>query len=260
MEVTTVVTPTEEPKAPQLELRVSEFWTYNADSLKELSDKTKERANLLLQNQIRADGSTLASADIAAQDNPLQTMAVNVLGMELRNGLQDSANAYRKIVAFISFEQCSKKAITAGLLGAGFNKSRVSEIIRLAQAPANVLQTFLKGEAGWWDSLKLARAKPDSDKPITPTPAEGEGGTAPESSGPAPSGPTCNGEDLYTHQLTEALINYYTTATGIPMLEVKLLVPIGTPEKLDKLGLVPGATFSTNVKGYGTVSATVKVS
>lgn len=259
LEVTTVVTPAEEPKQkPQLELKVSQFWAYNADSLKELSDATKARANLLLENSLKADGTTLTAEQVAGLDNPLQAMSVNVLGMDLRNGMQDSANAYRRIVAFISFEQCSKKAITSGLLAAGFNKSRVSEIIRLAQAPANVLQTFLKGEAGWWDSLKLARAKPDDQGPIRKTPANGDGEQ--NGAGEPLSGPSCDGKDLYTHELTAAAINYYTTATGIPMLEVKIQVPIGTPQGFDKLGLVPGATFATQVKGYGTVSATLKVS
>jgi len=236
-------------------LSVEPVWKFTADSLSSLADYAENQADALLRHQLSPDGTELKKETVQAMEKPLQALAIGHLGMNLRNGMVKAANSYRQLVAYISFRQPDKKTITAGLLTAGFPNSRVSEIIRLAFAPEDVLTAFLRGDRSFWDSLKLARGTSDDAK--KPTPAGGAASSATATNADAVFAAN-NQHPLLTNQLATCVFNRYATATGIPMLEVKATIPLGDTTGFDKTTLLAALSYLTQVDGFGGFVATFK--
>jgi len=234
------------------------FWKFSADNVKELVDRAETKADRLLEHSLRADGTALTSEDVKNMESPRTVMALAGLAMDLRNGLSTSANSYRQLVAFISFRQPNKKSITQGLLLSGFSAPRASEIIKIAFGPADVLTRFLEGGAGWWEALRLARAKPEAAT-NPQTSGSGNSSTTTTETTAEPADPA-EPHPLLSNPLTTGVFQHYTTAMGVPMVGFQATVPLADAPEMgfNVTALNQPLVFCTQIKGFGTVMVSVK--
>jgi len=229
------------------------FWRYNADTIGVLTDTAEGRASKLLEASLRPDGSPLTAADTASMSHPLHAMAAADIAHQVKTGMQVTANKYRQLVAYLALRQLAKDDIRAGLAIAGFGKERTSEIIRVLTSPEDVLKRFLEGAEGWWDTLRLAR---NNGKPAEPTTVNEQGAASHRATNSPPETPPST--SITENPLTDAKFDLYNSATGVPMLGVKVQVPLGTHEGYETGSFLVPVEFCTKIPGFGTMVVTMK--
>ena len=147
---------------------------------------------------------------------------------------------------------------------AEFPASRVSEILRIVSAPEDVLNRFLNGTAGYWETVKLARVKDSpvaipAATPSTAAPAENNATEEPEDDTHERGTFTPTEEHpIFSHELFHHSEEQYVTATGIPMASVQLTVPLGDAHSFDKVLLLKPARLVVSLAGFGNLCITLQ--
>jgi len=93
---------------------------------------------------------------------------VQRVGSEIVKGTVEVAGKYRQLVAYIRLHTVAPKLVTAWLAPLGFERSRISEIKKIADAPANIYQAFMAEQIGYRGALKLTREAIDVVASVVP--------------------------------------------------------------------------------------------
>lgn len=75
---------------------------------------------------------------------------------------------YRSLVQYVRQQQVAPRFLTWKLLGMGFHKARVSEVVRVAMSPDDIYNDFMASSIGFKKALLLARIGADGKPEGTP--------------------------------------------------------------------------------------------
>jgi len=126
------------------------------------------------QDDFTLDGSyspktprnTYLSIETAAQVKHKEAVdKVTVIAKEIVRDTVGLAEKYVTLVQHIREHQLKGEEVRPGLLEAGFNKVRVSEILRIANAPGEVFDRYAAREIGLKSALQLTRGSADGTAP-----------------------------------------------------------------------------------------------
>lgn len=128
-----------------------------------------KKGKAAVQKEGDSDWTTKGVAIITGAENQ-QIETVRAFARDIINATGELAGKYLALCLYIRAEKVSPKIVAAELLGAGFKKSRVSEINRVANTSAELFSTYEAKQIGFDKTLALARAEGPSKKAVL-TPA-----------------------------------------------------------------------------------------
>jgi hypothetical protein len=107
----------------------------------------------------RAIGLKAQSIGVQVQtkEQVKQDHAITVLAKEIIKVHGLVAEKYRDLILYVRQHKVDPKLVTIRLLALGFKRSRISEVLKVAEAPANVFQPFAAKQIGFGRALEFAR-------------------------------------------------------------------------------------------------------
>ena len=130
-----------------------------------------------MANVIRKHTDPVAGSEVVMMENeqmllsPAEVEQMRIVGeiaekIIIKTG--ETGVLYRSLVQYVRQQQVAPRFLTWRLLGLGFHKARVSEIVKVAMSPDDIYNDYMANSIGFKKCLLLARLNADGKPEETP--------------------------------------------------------------------------------------------